>query len=354
MRVLMITQKLDPADPRLGFTVGWARALAARVNALDVLCLEGPRTGNTADLPPNIRIWSMGKERGYGRARMVLEFYRALRRSHPDLIFSHMIPRHTWLAAPYAALRRIPQVLWYTHWSVTGELKLALAIASRVATAVPESFPLQSSKVHALGHGIDAEFFTPDPAAKPDEPPLIVQVARLARPKHQLSLLRAAASPELRERLFQIALVGEAKTPDEQAYERELRDFVRDSALAARVTFTDGLDPAGVRAMYRRAALAINLSPPGMFDKAAIEAMMTGTPTITASRAFDALYGEHADALRVAGPEDIAGIIKRLSYWLAADQTTRAQIAAEVRARAIAAHSLNGLMDRLVALMQSL
>jgi hypothetical protein len=36
----MITQKLDPADPVLGFTLDWVRALAARVDQLHVLCLE--------------------------------------------------------------------------------------------------------------------------------------------------------------------------------------------------------------------------------------------------------------------------------------------------------------------------
>ena len=40
MRLLMITQKLDPSDPLLAFTVEWVRRLAARLEHLDVLCLE--------------------------------------------------------------------------------------------------------------------------------------------------------------------------------------------------------------------------------------------------------------------------------------------------------------------------
>ena len=65
MRVLMITQKIDPTDPLLAFVPMWVTALAARVEHLDVLCLEQP----TIALPTNVTAWSMGKERGRNRLR---------------------------------------------------------------------------------------------------------------------------------------------------------------------------------------------------------------------------------------------------------------------------------------------
>jgi glycosyltransferase involved in cell wall biosynthesis len=272
------------------------------------------------------------------------------------MIFSHMIPRYVWLAAPYALLHRIPQVLWYTHWNVTGELRLALWLAARVATAVPESFPLRSrapNKVHALGHGIDAAFFAPDPAALSDAHPerLIVMVGRLARPKNQLVLLQAATQLDA---AWQVVLVGEAKTPDERAYESELRRFVAENdALSGRVRFTGGVDQAGVRDLYRRAAVAVNLSPPGMFDKAALEAMLTGVPTITASRAFDPVYGEYARLLRLDGtPPDPAGLAARIQApALLPGSPARGAMTEAVRARAAALHGLDGLMERLTVLM---
>ena len=117
MRVLMITQKLDPADPVLGFTAGWVRALLSRLEHLDVLCLEAPPLDRLerffGEYPPNLRTLSMGKERGAGKVGMALGFYRALFRTanHADVIFSHMVPRYTWMAAPVAMAYPIPQLL---------------------------------------------------------------------------------------------------------------------------------------------------------------------------------------------------------------------------------------------------
>ena len=109
MRVLMMVQRVDEDDALLGFTVMWIRALAARVERLYVLALE---TGE-ADLPDNVIVYSMGKERGNGNLRELLEFYRGLGKTirDVDVVFSHMIPRYTWLAAPYAALFRKPQIV---------------------------------------------------------------------------------------------------------------------------------------------------------------------------------------------------------------------------------------------------
>ena len=53
----------------------------------------------------------------------------------------------------------IPLVLWFTHWRASPLLRAAAAVSTAVASVDRRSFPLDSSKVHAIGHGIDlAEF----------------------------------------------------------------------------------------------------------------------------------------------------------------------------------------------------
>lgn len=355
MRVLMITQKLDPADPLLGFTVGWVRALLSRVQRLDVLCLEEPPFDRLdaafGEYPPNLRTFSMGKERGFGRLRVARRFYRVLFgiMGKTDVIFSHMVPRYTWMAAPVAMAYPVPQVLWYTHRQVSFELKLALAAARRVATAVPESFPIASPKVRALGHGIDADFFAPDPSVPRDDPPLVVQVGRIMPIKHQHILLRALA--KISDQPARVAIVGAVAPGTDPGYLDYLRQLAADLGIAERVHFAGGLPPAGVVEHYRRATVAVNLSPDGLFDKAALESMMTGTPTVVSSAAFDPLLGEHAAAFRINGPEDEDGLANRLADVLDMAAGRRAAIAQEVRARAVAAHSLDQLADRLVDLL---
>src|SRR5688572_18184139 len=111
MRLLMITQKIDPDDQVLAFTIGWIREIAARVENLHVLCLEQ----HPVTLPSNVTVWSMGKEHGRNRIRELIRFCSTLLRMlpHVDIVFTHMVPRYAVLAAPLAAIYRRPQIMWY-------------------------------------------------------------------------------------------------------------------------------------------------------------------------------------------------------------------------------------------------
>ncbi len=346
MRVLMITQKIDLADPILAFTIGWIEALAARVDHLHVLCLECQPNA----LPANVTVHSMGKEQGNSRPQELRAFYASLRDALPqiDVIFCHMIPRYAVLAVPLAFLYRKPLILWYVHRQISLELRLAMSVCRFVATAVPDSFPLPTRKLRALGHGIDAGFFAPNPSCPRDDPPLILQIARLMPIKHQETLLRALAAGIDAKAAF----VGNVPPGKSTAYRDELHALVDELKLGKQVTFTGGLKPPAVRDLYYRASIAVNLSPPGLFDKAALESMLCGVPTIVSNPAFDPVLGNHAPLLRIAAPDDVQGLAERLRTLLAVDESARRAIGRDLRERVKSAHGLDGLMDRLVALMQ--
>lgn len=344
----MITQKLDPADSILAFTIEWVRRMAARVEALDVLCLESRIPPDA--LPANVTVWSMGKDRGVGRAGRLLAFYRALFRLAPkiDAVFCHMIPRFAYLAAAVAMPFNLPLYLWYTHRQDNRELRLATAFCKQVFSAMPESFPFETPKLVAVGHGIDTAFFAPLNVA-PASPPLIVQVARLMPIKHQGTLLRAvAALPDLP---LSVAIVGSVPAGQDVGYEAKLQEMARALGIADRVQFMGALPAEAVRDLCRRATVAVNLSPPGLFDKAALESMMVGTPTVVANPAFDGLLRDHARLLRVGAPDDVDGLAVSLRTLLTMPADARADIALDVVGRARIAHSLDGLMDRLVEIM---
>ncbi len=335
MRVAMLVQKVDERDWLMSFALKWIRALAARVDRVDVIALERRQ----ADLPANVFVQSMGKERGYGRPRELMTFYRTLGRiiRDVDVIFSHMTPRYVLTSAPYALLFGKPQVLWFTHRQASLELRLATAMCRYVVSAVPDSF----------GHGIDTAFYAPDPTCVPDNPPLIVYVARLMPIKRQEALLRAIGTGID----AQVALVGDVPAGHDASYLDTLKGLARELGIAERVTFTGGLLAEGVRDVLRRATLAVNLSPPGLFDKAALESMLVGVPTLVSNAAFDDLLGEHAPRLSIADPNDTRVLAERLRALLALPAAERHQMAGGIRERVKAAHSLDGLMDKLVALM---
>lgn len=348
MRVLMLVQQIDERDWLRAFIVTWVRALAAHVERLDVVTLER----GEAWLPDNVYVRSLGKEHGKNRLRELRNFHRAMRdlAPHADVIFSHMTPRYTLLAAPYATLYRKRQVLWYTHRNPSRQVRLAARVAWRIATAAPDSFPVASHKVRTLGHGIDADFYAPDDTPK-DAPPSIVHVARLMPIKHQATLIRALAQVPDAQAVF----VGDVPTGHENyaAYADGLKALAHELGVAERVTFTGGLLALEVRDAYRRATVAVNLSPPGLFDKAALESMATAIPTIVSATAFDALLGADPARFRIDGPDDANGLAARLNDLLALTAAEREALGTAQRERVVAAHSLSQLMPRLVRLFET-
>src|SRR5713101_9840351 len=115
MRLLMFNLAMDTDDPILGFATRWIAALARRVESIQVITMRAGRV----EVPENVRVCSVGKERGYSEPRRAVEFYRHLirvvRTDRIDVCFSHMIPIFTVLAAPIAKARGIPIVTWYAH-----------------------------------------------------------------------------------------------------------------------------------------------------------------------------------------------------------------------------------------------
>src|SRR5438874_12236247 len=71
-----------------------------------------------------------------------------------------MIPLYVLLAAPLVRPRRIPLVLWYTHWNATWKLRAAERLATAVVSVDRRSFPLDSPKVRPIGHGIGVSEFS--------------------------------------------------------------------------------------------------------------------------------------------------------------------------------------------------
>lgn len=348
MRVLMIVQQLDESHWLRGFIVDWVRALAARVDHVIVLALEQGQ----ANLPSNVTVMSMGKEKGYSRLRELVEFYRGVGRviGQVDVIFSHMTPRYTWLAAPLAMLYRKPQMLWFIHPKPSLEIRAALASARWIVTATPANFPIPSPKVHALGHGLNTTRFSPNPDIPVDDPPLVLAVGRLSPIKKHEVLLEAASL--LKDKAVKFAVAGQTAAPGDDAYYAGLlrrRDEL--GLVENQFVFLGNLEGESLVNWYRRASFITNLTPMGSFDKAALEGMLVAKPLVTSNPAFDDLLGDHQKLLRVK-PDDPADLAARLSHLLTLPREDFIRIGSDLRTRTAAAHSLDHLMDRIVALVE--
>lgn len=272
MRLLVITQTVDKDDPVLGFFHRWLEAFSAEFDRVEVICL---REGRHA-LPANVRIHTLGKEKGAGRLLYIARFCKhlwKLRRAY-DAVFVHMNPEYLALAGAWWRLAGKRAGLWYTHKSVDFKLRAAELWADVVFTASKESFRLPSKKLRVMGHGIDAGFWTPDETVF--RGPILLSVGRLMRAKRHDLAIRAA-----KEEGVPLRVAGEGP-------ERErLAALARE--LGANVAFLGAQSEESLRDEYRRAARLVHRSETGSLDKVVLEAAACGCPVDSTDPAIRAL-----------------------------------------------------------------
>lgn len=343
-RLLLFNLRTDADDHILGFTTRWINGLADYYEAVDVLTTHAGRI----DVADNVRVFSVGREQGYGRARRLWRFYTILGglllRQRYDACFAHMQPLFAVLAAPLLTLRGVRCTTWYTHKERTRMVQGAARLSYRVVSAVQSSFPVPTPRLRALGHGIDTHFFTPPDA--PSDTARIVQVARLTAIKHQHVLLAAAQDVPC-----EIVFVGDVPDGYDDAYKRRLQAEVVERGMQDRVHFAGAQTPDQVREWYRGAALAVNLSPPGLFDKAALEGMACGLPVVVSNEAFAPLTAAYRDALHIPAPDDSESLRERLRHLLRLSPQQRQRIGSALRQQVIEQHSFRQLLRKLITVM---
>lgn len=242
MKLLICTQKNDPNDPVLGFFVRWIEEFR-KYAEVDVITLDHLGGGNQVQ-----RAW---------------RFLRLVTRLRCDAVFVHMNPEYLVVAGWWWRLRGIRTALWYAHKSVNWKLRVAVFFANVICTPSPESFRLRSKKVVVTGHGIDTDFFKPNPAIKRGEH--LLSVGRLDPIKgHDRAILLAHRNN------WELVIVGEGT-------ERESLEALA-AKLEVKVRFTGGLTQEQLRGEYWRAGHFVSFSETGSMDKVLLEASACGLP----------------------------------------------------------------------------
>ena len=348
MRLLLFNLATDVDNPILGFATRWIHALAKRVECVRVITMRAGRV----EVPGNVRVYSVGKERGYSEPRRTVEFYRhllrVLRENRIDVCFSHMIPIFTILAAPMLKAKGIPIVTWYAHPSLTPTLKLAHHLSDHMVTSVATAYPFKHDKLIVVGQGIDTELFSPDGHVTPDSPPMILCVGRLSPVKDHPTLLKAASLVQRRlGKLFRVVILGGPARFQDKPYVRSLHQQVKELGLTDCVSFELSLPMASLTSWYRRCTVHVNMTPTGFGDKVAWESMACGRPCLVANEGFKETLGEYANCLlyRHGSPEELA---ERLEWVLSLSNARQAYIGAYLRQQVETTHSLEQLAGRLV------
>ncbi|MGE5215443.1 MAG: glycosyltransferase family 4 protein [Chloroflexota bacterium] len=354
MRLLVFNLATDIDDPILGFTTHWIRALARRVERVQVITMRAGRL----ELPNNVGVDSVGKEKGYSEARRVAEFYRiltrVLREQQPDMCFSHMMPLFTVLGAPLLKLRKIPIITWYAHPHASWALKAAHRLSNRMVASVTAAYPYKKDKLVPIGHGIDTQLFCPTEDDIPDEPPMILCVGRLSPVKDHPTLLKAAAQlRQVTARPFRVVIVGGPAVAKDEAYVRALHEQIGRLKLRDIVAIEAPVPMGQLPQWYRRCAVHVNMSPLGFGDKVAWEAMSCARPCVVANEGFYDTLGKYRPHLIYEFGND-RQLAEKLGCLLALPNEERRHVGVYLRAQVLSLHRVDRLAQRLLALFATL
>jgi glycosyltransferase involved in cell wall biosynthesis len=337
MRLIFITQRVDPDDPFLGATVAKIRALAAHCDELVVFADSfAPCT-----LPVNVRKHAFASPSRTGRG---LRFLRALvgelaRRPRPIAVVAHMCPIYAVLAAPLARPLGVGVVLWYTHWKRTPDLAIASRLAHAIVTVDRASVPVESGNVVEIGHGIDVSAFGPADPRPADGVFRAVALGRYATSKGLETIIRAVGDARARGIDLRLTCHGPVGSAEEVAEQERLGALVERLGLSDSVRLAGPVPRSDVPTILARSDALVNNMRAGAADKVVFEACASARPILASNPSFGELVrGIEPDLLFQR--EDAEELGERLGALASLSGEQRQTIGDELRRRVVAAHSV--------------
>jgi glycosyltransferase involved in cell wall biosynthesis len=341
VRIVFVTQQVDPGHPALAATVPKIRALAERVDEVVVLAdrtLPGV-------LPANCRARSFASRSRAGRG---IRFQAALaaelaRRPKPAAVVAHMCPIYAVLAAPLARPLRVRVLLWYTHWRASRLLREAERVSNAVLTVDPRTFPLDSKKVRAIGHGIDLDQFPCAQRAHPSDL-RAVALGRYSAAKGLETVVRAVRLALDDGLDLRLEVHGPALTPQERAHRGELERLVGELDLDKRVKLGHAVLRSEVPNLFERADVLVNNMRAGATDKVVYEACASCVAVVASNPAFDTLLEPELRFDR----DDPRGLADRLAGLARLSTDERTALGHRLRERVAAGHSVGSWADAVI------
>jgi glycosyltransferase involved in cell wall biosynthesis len=242
-----------------------------------------------------------------------------------------MIPLYVIVAAPLVRPRRIPLVLWYAHWKDHIVVRAAERLATAVITVDRRSFPFESAKVRALGHGIDLGEFTCTEQPEDASGTRAVVLGRYSPAKGLETIIRGAALAG------GVTLEAHGSTGDGEydEHKRYLAGLAEELGLDA--DLGGPVPRAEIPALFARSHVLINNMRAGAPDKVVYEAAASCLPALASNPVFDDLLPAELRFDR-EDPESLAERLRAL------DRRRRPELRALVAANHSVEHWADGVL----------
>lgn len=347
MKLLIVTQILDEHDPVLGFFHRWIEMLSSheKVSSIEVVCLyEGEH-----HLPASVHVHSLGKESLQSRVRYLFRFYRYMwkLRKEYDAVFVHMIPLYVVLGAPVWRLLGKRIGFWYAHGTVSFMLRVAHVCSHHIITSTPEGFRIPSKKRAVVGQGIDTDLFAYTPKNLKEKQLRLVSVGRISNAKCLTGLVEACA--RLRERGIgaTLAFIGAPITKNDQAYKKLVLETCKKHGVTDAVSFLGGVSYEALPKTLADFDMFVHAGNTGSLDKALLESLAVGLPTISSNDAYPDVVGAYRETLTYS-PGDVGSLVERIEQVCMLSEKERRVMQDSLRKTVEREHSLRRLINAIV------
>lgn len=341
MNLLIITQKVDRQDAVLGFFHRWLAEFAKTFELVTVICLQkGP-----SDLPANVKVLSLGKEKKESRLSYVIHFYKYIwqERKNYDAVFVHMNQEYVLLGWLFWKLTGKKILLWRNHKMGSVLTRFAVLVSDTVYCTSPHSFTARFKKTELMPAGIDIEFFKKDTRQDKKQNSLLF-FGRISPVKRVEDFIEACRLLKERNVKFSADIVGDPPAAD-RAYYKTLKETARKAGLAGLLTFKPGIPNTEAPALYSQYEVYINTTPAGSFDKTILEALSCETLVVTSNESFSGFLPDKC-IFKQGHAAGLADVLAGILDWSPSD---KANEAAAGRMRVKEIHGLELLVKKVEA-----
>jgi len=348
MRLLVLTQIIDPKDPALGIYHKWVASLAQKFEHVEVICL----TLRKYDLPQNVTVQSLGKENTSGnhfvkRLKYIFRFYFLIwnaRRAY-DAVFVHMNQEYILLGGLLWKALGKKIYMWRNHYAGSFLTDIAASMCDKVFCTSRFSYTAKYKKTIIMPVGVDLESVKMDISIE-RLPRSIIFSGRLDSSKRPHLLIKALSILKMKGVTFDKATFMGGPSKSDASYPEELRIQAEKGGIGNLVEFVGAIPNTETFRYYRSRDIYVNCSRSGMFDKTIFKALASGCTVLTSSIDFKDLAGDEY-FYKDGDAEDLA---QKLEKFLQITEEEHFRLLGKLK-NLIERHSLPVLVNQLAKAM---
>jgi glycosyltransferase involved in cell wall biosynthesis len=343
IKLLICTQKVNMNDSVLGFFHEWIKKIAKHCDQLTVICLEK----GDYELPENVNVLSLDKEKKVGKFKYILKFYKYLWRYRKDYnaVFVHMNKEYVFLGGIIWRITKKRVAFWYNH--VYGDLMASISglLANSICYTSGFSFFRKWKKSIKMPVGINTDLFNIDSSVIKKENSLLF-LGRVSKVKNIHILIEVLKNINKKGINFHLDIVG-GKKDGEEEYFTGVKKQAESLVENGKISFLGEIPNHKLSQIYNENQIFINLTNSGSLDKTIFEAMASGNLILVSNKNLE----EHISKNLLFKEDNQEDLENKIIHLLNLSELEKDEMRKDLRKVVVERHGLDELVDKLIKLL---